>query len=58
MDFADFCNENVGNVVVFKKILCEYELIGNRVQLTDEHVQRAKRIKKEEHKNWVMHSMK
>lgn len=56
VDFAKICNDKVGNVVVFKKILREYELIGKRVQLTDEHVslfKEAKKLKIEQHKNWV-----
>ncbi|MBN6185652.1 hypothetical protein JQN58_01475 [Aneurinibacillus sp. BA2021] len=55
-DFANEVNDKLGNVAVFKKILRENGLIGNRKQLTDEHIplfKKAMEIKEREHLIWV-----
>ncbi|HDR8021681.1 TPA: hypothetical protein QCY54_000551 [Bacillus cereus] len=38
VEFADKVSDKLGNVVVFKRILRNYNLIGIRKQLTDEHI--------------------
>jgi|GEM_PF-3653287 len=56
VEFAQLCNDKVGNVVVFKRVLRKYGQIGNRVQLTGEHASlflEAKSLKIDKHMNWM-----
>lgn len=46
VEFAEVIPDKVGNVVVFKKALRKYELIGRRKQLTDDHINLFKEAKK------------
>ncbi|WP_182103188.1 hypothetical protein [Niallia taxi] len=56
VEFAQLCNDKVGNVVVFKRVLRKYGLIGNRVQLTGKHAPlflEAKSLHIDKHMNWM-----
>lgn len=56
VDFAKVVGDKPGNIIVFKRILREKGVIGNRQQLTDTHIpvfKDAKKYKGETHSIWV-----
>lgn len=56
VDFAKQVADKPGNIIVFKRILREKGVIGNRQQLTDTHIpvfNNAKKYKGETHSIWV-----